>query len=127
MGTIIISFAVGFAVGYIFLAVSVARAIEKNKAELEQQAVQHAQIDYALERHNDILYAFDTSDSFIAQGANYAELSENMKQRFPDNTFRLVRYSTNISDELISQWAESIVLKTKLHTTIGQEADERAD
>jgi hypothetical protein len=129
--TEIFLFVIGFAIGYLFLAVSVARAIEANKLSLPlvktKEKVELEQIEYVLERHNTTLYAFDTADTFIAQGTTYAELSANMTQRFPDNSFKLVRYSSDISDEMLTKLAAAFVAAQAQRSAPIQETDDNVN
>lgn len=40
-----------------------------------------------LERHGEVVYAFDGEDNFIAQGATVYELDEAIQKRFPGRKF----------------------------------------
>ena len=75
------------------------------EAEVEQKTKDRIQMK--VERHGDVLYAFNAdNDDFICQGANLAELKRNFVARFPGRDGSVEGASTELHAELLKQKQE---------------------
>jgi hypothetical protein len=99
--TEIISFIFGCIVGAGFVTILFLKAFVKSE-QFRQNNVEELQneLPYTMEKHNSMYYAFELDDTFIAQGSSFEELSKNMEARYPNTTFILSSFTSEISDEL---------------------------
>ena len=75
------------------------------EAEVEQKAKDR--ISMKVERHGDVLYAFNAdNDDFICQGADLAELKRNFIARFPGRDGSVEGVDTELHAELLKQKQE---------------------
>jgi hypothetical protein len=70
------------------------RVLNKYLEELaEAESLESEELDnhqaMRLERHGEMVYAYDEKDNFIAQGSNVRELDSAIKARFPDQKFKV--------------------------------------
>jgi len=69
-----------------------AHAIHKVRQILEEVEEAQEEADaktdrMTLERHGEVVYAFDDSDTFLAQGSSLEELDDAIQARFPGRKF----------------------------------------
>ena len=59
-----------------------------------------------IEQHHGMVYAFGTNDRFLGQGSSYDDLFTAIKQRYPNQSFRLQK--TSLDDPEFEKMVTSI-------------------
>ena len=84
-GALVVGFFVGWHTREIHAMNKVRRILEEVE---EAQDEEDAKADrLTLERHGEVVYAFDGSDTFLAQGSSLEELDDAIQARFPGRKF----------------------------------------
>lgn len=108
-GSFLIGLFVGLGLAYIIIHQIGKMIFRKLEAAVEAEVEQKAKdrISMKVERHGDVLYAFNAdNDDFICQGADLAELKRNFIARFPGRDGSVEGVDTELHAELLKQKQE---------------------
>ena len=108
-GSFFVGLFVGLGLAYIIIHQIGKMIYRKLEAAVEAEVEQKAKdrISMKVERHGDVLYAFNAdNDDFICQGADLAELKRNFIARFPGRDGSVEGVDTELHAELLKQKQE---------------------
>ena len=104
----IIVFALGILTATLLIRWAARRTINKIMDRLEEESynAQNAQLRVNLEYDQNSYLLYNSDDgSFVAQGADFAELKQNLVSRFPDRVITVVKGDAGALEKLQKQIA----------------------
>lgn len=79
------------------------------KDEVEEDATELDDITpMDIERVNNVYYAYSAEGEFLAQGNDFRSMFENIKNRFPNKSFKIGKYQPNLTEEETGKLVKSI-------------------
>jgi hypothetical protein len=106
----IIVFVLGMIAATVLIRWAARRTIERIISDLDKeikQTASEAQINVDLEVEQNIYFLYNSDDgAFMAQGKDVTELFQHVKQRFPDQTIKIVKAEPEVMQQLRDQLKE---------------------